>query len=321
MASADPVLQYLYPEDQTGFAATNLIVGEKQTLNPPPAPEDNDGEITFHIVIPFAMPFYRDSLTIKHVPTGRMLIRGTDYAPGYRFNTASFELESKRGGIYGGILLYDRTLSGQIELSYQTLGGNWTLNENKIFEILSNRAIDPRTVTYEVVSGKPDVFPPLPHNHPVDDFTGAAEIIASNYDIAAAIRERTSDWLKNSLDILSDYYSKDEIDAMNEAKPYETSLTLPNATGVVSIDALSADVFRSTVAGNVTWTFTNRPFAVGTVRFIELRLRNGGNFTHVWPAGTVFADGDPTLTVNGLDKLIIELGNDYIDITVIRGVA
>jgi hypothetical protein len=44
--------------------------------------------------------------------------------------------------------------------------------------------------------------------------TGLAEVIASNYDIAAAIRERTDHWLENPPVLFSEYYSRDEMDAI-----------------------------------------------------------------------------------------------------------
>jgi len=223
MATTD-VTAYLYPLDLTGAAATNKVVGEKQTLNPPPAPEDNDGEINFHFVIPFATPFFRDSMKIKHTTTGRMLVRGTDWAPGHRFIQASFEVENVKGGIYASILFYDRALAGQIEFTeYQTLGGTWTLDENTILEILSNRLVDPRSVSYELVSDKPETFPPLPHGHPATDVTGMNEVVIATYDVAAAIREKTQTFLDNPPILLSEFYTADEVDAKLEALGFGVS--------------------------------------------------------------------------------------------------
>jgi hypothetical protein len=198
MMAGENVTNYLYPLDITGSAVTNLVLNERQTLNPPPTPEENNGEISFHFIIPFAAPFYRDSVVLRHIASGQLLYRGIHYAVGHKFIDASKETEGRQGGIYASIMFFDPTLSGQVALEkYQTLGGTWTLNENKILEILSNRAADPRTLSFEEVAEKPDRFPALPHDHDINDVTGAKELIASNYDIAAAIRERTQDWLDN----------------------------------------------------------------------------------------------------------------------------
>lgn len=196
--AGENVTNYLYPLDTTGLAATNLVPNERHTLNPPPTPEENDGKISFHFIIPFAAPFYRDSVVLRHVASGQLLYRGVHYAVGHKFIVASKETEGRQGGVYASIMFFDPALSGQVVFEkYQTIGGEWTLNENKILEILSNRMTDPRTLSFEEVADKPNVFPPQPHNHDVNDVTGAKELIASNYDIAAAIRERTQDWLDN----------------------------------------------------------------------------------------------------------------------------
>lgn len=216
MATND-VTQYLYPLDETGAAVTNKVVNEKRTLQPP------QEELEFHFILPWAGPFFRDTMVLKHTPTGRTLIRGTDWAPGHRFNAASYELQNKKGGVYASILLFDLTLSGEIVQTYQTLGGNWTLPENKILEIMSNKISDPRFVTFDEVSGKPEVYPPTEHNHPADDLTGMAELITSNYDIAAAIRERTNDWLQNPPILMSEFYTADEIDARLESLGFGVS--------------------------------------------------------------------------------------------------
>lgn len=318
MAGED-VTDYLYPLDITGRAATNKVVNERQTLNPPPPPEEMDGEITFHFIMPFAGPFYRDSVVLKHITTGRTLNRGTDWTVGHKFVGATYETEGTRGGIWGSIMFYDRALAGQVEITeYQNLGGEWTLNENKILEIISNRLADPRTLSFEEVADKPNVFPPLPHDHDITDVTGAKELIESNYDIAAAIRERTQDWLDNPPILFSEYYTRDEVDLLLEASPFETVKQVGNVAGTVSIDCLSADVFRMTATAAVNFTFTNRPSLTTATRYIEIQLTNGGNFPMTFPAGTKWPYGDKVLTTGGIDKLVLALFSDKIDVTPIR---
>lgn len=205
---ADPISQYLYPEDITGAATTNKVGPERQTLNPP------DEELDFHWIIPKAAPYFRDTMKLYNVVTGLELKRGIDWAPGHKFISASYETQGIKGGIYGSILLMDNTLSGQVEMRvYQTLGGTWTLDETTILELLDAKSIDPRSVAYEEVADLPDAFPPIEHPHNADDVTGMREQVDATYDIAAAIRERTQDWLDNPPLLPELYYSRDEIDA------------------------------------------------------------------------------------------------------------
>lgn len=232
---------YPYPLDITGQAATNKVPGERQTLNPPSEPLD------YHFILPFAGPYYRDTMKLRHITTGRTLVRGVDWLPGYKFHSASFETEGIRGGLYMAILFTDRTLSGQVELvEYQNLGGEWTLAEQKILEIMSNRAIDPRQLTYEEVADKPSVFPPIEHPHDVADLTGMSELIAAEHDIAAAIRERglTAEQLTAELlQALADAKPKYRATRIIKAGEYaEINLATILGTNASAYDALSANI-------------------------------------------------------------------------------
>lgn len=200
---------FLYPLDVTGSALSNRVRGEYQTLQPP-TQSDN-----FHFILPRSGPYYRDTLKIIHVPTGRPLIRGIDWEPGHYFHSASYETESVKGGIYQSILFLDRTLAGQVHLEeYFVLGGTWSLDEATITEVLSNKLHDPRITTYEQVSNKPDVFPPIDHMHPAGDLTGMRELVAAQHDTAAALREQTQELPGKLRIILADYYTAREIDTI-----------------------------------------------------------------------------------------------------------
>lgn len=200
---------FLYPLDTTGSALSNRVRGEFQTLSPP-TQSDN-----FHFIIPKSGPYYRDTMKVRHVSTNRLLVRGIDWEAGHYFHSASYETESVKGGIYQSILFLDRSLSGQVHLEeYFVLGGEWSLNEDKILEILSNRLVDPRSVTYEQVSGKPEVFPPIEHMHPAGDLVGMREQTEATYQISAAIRDQTEELPGKLQLILQEYYKEGEIDEL-----------------------------------------------------------------------------------------------------------
>lgn len=204
---ADELGDYLYPLDMTGEAASNLVTSERKTLFPA------EGAAEFNFVIPAATPFYRDTMVITHGPTNTPLIRGIDWIPGHRFLSASMELFSIKGGLYGSILLTNKFLSGYLTLeSYQTLGGAWTLSEARILELLNARLVDPRTVTYEEVSGKPEVFPPMDHGHnAATDFTTFEELILAVNEIPAAMYTLMQNWIDNPPIILEEYYTRTQV--------------------------------------------------------------------------------------------------------------
>lgn len=200
---------YTYPLDTTGSAATNKVVGERHTLTPPVDSRD------YHYIITRSGPFYRDTLKMVHEGTGRELIENLDWTPGHLFNLASYETEYVQGGIYQTIVFLDRSISGTVLLEkYQVLGGEWSLDENKILEILSNKVHDPRQYSYETVSGKPETFPAIKHSHPADDIVGQRELVEATMLIAQAIRDRTSQLPPEIIAIMMNYYDKATLDSM-----------------------------------------------------------------------------------------------------------
>lgn len=208
MPSNDP-LDYLYEEDITGAKPANKVLNELHLVTP--AIEAGD----FNIIIPRMMPYFRNTMRIRHVSSNTLLISGIDWQPGHLFDTASHETEWIEGGIYGSILIMNRSLIGQFRIEqYQTLGGEWVLDNVVLLEILANRIVDPRSVTYEQVSQKPTIFPPIAHDHPIDDFTGVAEVIISVDAVREAVEARTQTWLDNPPLLMSQYYLKDETEGV-----------------------------------------------------------------------------------------------------------
>lgn len=200
------LLDFLYPLDITGEMPSNKVENEIKTLAPA------QGAQEFNFIIPAATPFYRDTVVLTHGPSDTPLIHGVHWMAGHRFLSATGETFDIKGGIYGSILFKDKNLAGYVTLkSYQTLGGAWTLSASKILEILNARLRDPRTVSYEQVNGKPEVFPPTDHGHyAATDFTTFDELILAVNQIPAAIREAIVSWTENPPILLSEYYTKYE---------------------------------------------------------------------------------------------------------------
>ena len=168
---------YTYPFDPTGSKSTNLIQGERQVISPP-------NWIDFYFIIPGAAPYFRETLQVVHHPSGRILVEGVDYSCSHRFHDASLAIAKP---VYGSITFYDKTLAGTVELSYQTLGGAWTLDETTILEILSEKTMDPRITTWEEVVDMPFQFPVIDHQWDLVDLVGATELEEALQGIRDAI--------------------------------------------------------------------------------------------------------------------------------------
>lgn len=170
---------YAYPFDPTGTQPSNKIINESQVIASP-------GWTDFFFIVPQAAPFFRESLVVHLHPGGRRLHEGVDYAPSHRFHDASLATGKP---VFGSISFYDKTLAGVAELTYQTVGGPWTLNEEQILDILSNKLRNPRITTWEQIVDLPERFPVIDHEWDLDDMVGMTEVVESLAGIEAALRD------------------------------------------------------------------------------------------------------------------------------------
>jgi len=170
----------VYPFDPTGVAATNLVQGEVQILTKPSFRD-------FHFVVPNFGPYFANSLqlSIKDLNgNSRILSPGTDWQPSHKFYRASLQCMS---GVYGSISFMDLELAGQLTMSYQSLGGQWVVEQNTIASILMNRLYNPRTAYWEQVTNYPVEFPPIDHQWDVKDMIGMSDVVISIRDLITAL--------------------------------------------------------------------------------------------------------------------------------------
>lgn len=224
--------EYAYPFDPTGTASDNLITDEVHTVNPP------DTAYDYFIVIPFHAPFFRNNLKVMYYPEGRELIEGLDFALSYYFLDASHKTARQ---IYSAISLYDKTLSGYIHVTYQTLGGQWAINETKAAELLNDVKTNPRLTSWENIVELPDTFPVIDHEHHLEDMVGMTELNAVLENIHQTLVERNNT----------------EYDYTHSAKQIEFFFERPSndvwaKIGEATYDPLVADVDaeREAIRGN-----------------------------------------------------------------------
>lgn len=146
---------YTYPEDRTGHKASNRITGEQHTLTP-------DNTRNYHFIIPKFAPFFGQSIKVfKSInDTLLQLKEGVDYHLSLEYVSATL---STGKGVYGGISFVNLNLDGTIVLEYQTIGGKWTLDTQKMLEVIANIVFNPRGLTWDQINGKPETFGPTDH--------------------------------------------------------------------------------------------------------------------------------------------------------------
>lgn len=164
-----------YPFDPTGVATTNKVV-ETQSIR-------SRGTFDQYFILPRVGPFYAQGAKFRLYPQdanvnnpslGRDLVEGEDYSFGYHFMYASHTIGLP---VYGAINFYDRTLEGQLRMEYQTLGGEWVLDDKTYNEQLLNTTVNPRIASWEQVVELPAVFPIVNHSFDIDDFVGMSEVV------------------------------------------------------------------------------------------------------------------------------------------------
>ena len=173
----------LYPYDPTARATSNKIVNESITVIPPSQITD------YSYVVPRAAPFFAETLVVKD-GTGvgaRTLVENVDYWCVIDFLSASVGL-TKRVSV--GIALLDPNYSGTLYVSYQTLGGNYTMADYSVLEELIRERYVVKHVSYEQIINLPAGFSPEWHNHEVADMVGMGQVVTMLDNIKVAINGR-----------------------------------------------------------------------------------------------------------------------------------
>lgn len=152
------VIQNVYPKDLTMSLASNHIEREKKLFT---GAEDR-------IFVPDGGPFFSQSLIIKD-SNGRDLKPQLDYKLLYLNEGAT--LEAGRD-IVSVIWVLKETISS-VSLDYRVVGGDYGNTVNAIMQEITKAGPIQKNVDWNVnVYGKPHQFPPAPHFHTPDTFTG-----------------------------------------------------------------------------------------------------------------------------------------------------
>lgn len=173
----------LYEEDSTGKKGSNKVTNESITIIPPASVKD------FSYFCPRGAPFYAESLVIKNGTTAgaRTLIKDVDYRIVFKFVSASLHYNKD---IYAGIQLLDPTYSGTLYVTYQALGGNYTLADFSILEDIVRRKYADVHIAYEQIINLPAGFSPAYHKHLTKDMVSMSAVVNQLQLIVEAIKSR-----------------------------------------------------------------------------------------------------------------------------------
>jgi hypothetical protein len=162
-----------YPLDPTGVNPNNLVVGEIQTM---PARK-------IRAVCTDYGAFFAASLVVTDMATNAVL-NNTQYYAAEMYSQPSAEFGAEICSI---IMITDPTVSANVSLQYQALGGEYSTSQTAIIQQIYNLNLDDRPVTWPALIGKPSFFPPSAHLHDAGDIYGFEYVVNALDRIRAAI--------------------------------------------------------------------------------------------------------------------------------------
>ena len=144
--------------DTTGQAASNYVASELHTVTP-------QSLANFGYIFLNNGPFFGRNLKVIYTPSAAnsqpaTLQVGIDF--GLTFLLPGFDTDSTTG-VWGAIDFYNPNLNGKLQISYQSLGGNWTFNQNAIANYLNSNLYNANLQTIQLVPSAPLFLPNNPN--------------------------------------------------------------------------------------------------------------------------------------------------------------
>lgn len=243
-----------YPLDPTGLNPDNAISGEIHTLN----------IRQVRAIAPTYGPFFIESLALYDNATNRLLIKGIDFQCVELLQEATLRYGKEIAEL---ILILDQTVSNEVRVSYQVLGGLYQNNASGIMQMYETAMLDNRPVDWVNVLNKPYEYTPTLHRHLLEDVYGFEYIVVALERIRNAIMlsdvpafEALITWVKaRSLDTVT--FS--DIDNVNSVEKYVTFDKLLYALDKLNFNGITLTTAALNVVNNSSVLFklvaTNLP--------------------------------------------------------------
>lgn len=174
----------IYPLDLTGVSPNNLIQNELHSVN-------ESKYSSYYFIVPNFSPFYVDNFkaTITTGTVTRDLIEDVDFSFALSYVTGT---RTTGKAMYGAITLHNLNLNGIISIDYQTIGGDQIADRLQVLTVLADRAYNPRTTIWDILTNTPTAFPPVPHYNDYENFYGQEQLVQALGEIRDAILQNSS---------------------------------------------------------------------------------------------------------------------------------
>lgn len=163
-----------YPLDPTGTSPDNLVDSEPHVLP----------NRTVRAVALGYGAFFTESVQVRDSATNQLLTKGVQYYP-----AELYELPSARYGkeICSIIVITDTSVSNNIKVTYQALGGEFSRNVQAVVQQIDKLMLDNRPISWPSIIDKPDEFNPAHHLHDIGDVYGFEYLVHATNRVRQAI--------------------------------------------------------------------------------------------------------------------------------------
>jgi hypothetical protein len=274
------------PLDPTGSASSNLIQNEVHSIG-------TVGTRAFPLNYGL---FFRDSVVVKDLTSGLTLTKDVQYYP------AEMDLDSSVA--YGQqvdavILIVDTTVSNQVSVTYQAVGGINSLNSVAAQAALAGLDLNDAPVTWDEVQAKQSVYPPAPHKHHADDVFGTEYLVSATDTLGKAItqgqgaaQEALLAYAQGVVAELQNYIAT----ANAALQAHESDFTNPHQVSAHQIGSFTTTETVANIAGETT---TRQAGDAAVEASLTAHINNGNNPHALTPAqvgGMTRAQSDAAMT-------------------------
>lgn len=186
-----------YPLDLSGVSQTNLVNSEVHTTT-----EAHFRDYFF--IIPNLAPFFVDNfkLRLKTGDVTRTLVEDVDFSFALPYVTGTRTTGKQ---MYGAVTLHNLQMNGILSTDYQTVGGDQIADRLYVLSYLADKAYNPRTTIWDVITNVPNAMPPTPHYQDYNSFFGQEELVTKLAEIRDAILSNSSFTSETIRNFLSSY--------------------------------------------------------------------------------------------------------------------
>lgn len=297
---------YKYQFDKTGRLPTNLISFE---------------EVIFatNSIVPFPVKegmFYTDSVVITDTATQRTL--STEE---YKFIAIDPFITARTGKeTAGAIELVNNNYIGTLSVSYQCVGGAEGMSNSLILKLIEaiEGAQEGGDWTWEMIQGKPSLFPPENHTHFLSGISELGTLKQALEDVANALIHRTpigesgAEYQEQINRVIKIQASMQN--SINKiALEHGTAEDLEDLENLIKNDHRNTDGVASLVAGDyqkiTDWNIVDGISAKGSIMFTDGTDVESVNFSIVWTE-----EKDPKISSYGNTRT----GDKLIDLMAIK---